>query len=107
MRSKGGEGEAGGAGAGTEEEREAGAGAGRVSKSCRLEDSVWGTFWTSGEHFGPKSTHFCLICSFFANHAPFNRAFQGKSWNLITRTNKLNPTVVQKHEKKVPRLSWF
>ena len=28
-----------------------------------------GTFWTSGEHFGPKYTLFCWICSFVANHA--------------------------------------
>ena len=27
-----------------------------------------GTFWTSGEHFGPKFTLFCRICSFVANH---------------------------------------
>jgi len=28
-----------------------------------------GTFWTSGEHFGPTFTLFCRICSFVANHA--------------------------------------
>ena len=32
-------------------------------------NSVRGTFWTSGEHFGPKFTLFCRICSFVANHA--------------------------------------
>ena len=38
-------------------------------KAVNTANSVRGTFWTSGEHFGPKFTIFCRICSFVANHA--------------------------------------
>ena len=42
----------------------------KVSQSRSLAVSDWGTFWTSGEDFEPKFTHFCQFCSFVANHAP-------------------------------------
>ena len=81
-----------------------------VSKSCRHRHhwrgnilDIWGIFGTSGEHFGTKFTLFCSMCSFVANHSPLTL----QSWNFITRTNKLNSTVVQKHKKKVPWLPWF
>ena len=38
-------------------------------KAAATAGTGGGTFWTSGEHFGPKFTLFCRICSFVANQA--------------------------------------
>ena len=39
-------------------------------KAANTANAVWGTFSISGEHFGPKFTLFCRICSFVVNHSP-------------------------------------
>ena len=39
-------------------------------ESLKVANTVWGTFSIYGEHFGPKFTLFCRICSFVVNHSP-------------------------------------
>ena len=79
----------------------------RVSKSrCHRRHwrgnilDFWGTFWTK--------FHAILSDLFICRESrTFYCILKCKSWNFITRTNKLNSTVVQKHKKEVPRLPWF
>ena len=63
----------------------------------------------SGEHFrllGKILDHHLHTSNLFICREA-HRVFQRKSWNLITRTNKLNSTVVQKHKTICsPRLPW-
>ena len=59
-----------------------------------------GTFWTKIHAILSDLFICCKSCM-------FNSILKCKKLNFITRTNKLNSTVVQKHKKEVPRKPWF